>query len=92
MNENIKSIAYGNGVFIAAAGDRILKSTDGENWTVAKMSNQTSSLNQLTDVAFDNGTFIVCGQCYYYVTQDNGATWTEGGHASNMEHVALSRL
>ena len=31
MNENIKSVAYGNGVYIAAAGDRILKSTDGEN-------------------------------------------------------------
>ena len=29
MNEKIKSVAYGNGVFIAAAGDRILKSTDG---------------------------------------------------------------
>lgn len=89
MNENIKSVAYGNGVYIAAAGDRILKSTDGENWTLARMTNQTSILNQLTDVAFGDGTFIVCGQCYYYVTQDNGATWTEGGHASNMEHVAF---
>ena len=36
MNQNIKSVAYGNGVFIAAAGDRILKSTDGENWTLAQ--------------------------------------------------------
>ena len=87
MNENIKSVAYGNGVYIAAAGDRILKSTDGENWIVARMTNQTSGSNQLNDVAYGDGVFVVCGQCYYYVSSDNGLTWTEHMHASYMEHV-----
>ncbi len=87
MNENIKSIAYGNGVYMAAAGDRILKSTDGENWTVARMTSQTSGSNQLNDVAYGDGVFVVCGQCYYYISTDNGLTWTEYMHASYMEHV-----
>ena len=78
MNENIKSIAYGNDVFIAAAGDRILKSTDGENWELSRMTSGTSA-NSLTRVVFGGNKFLVCGECYFFITSDNGTTWTEFG-------------
>ena len=78
MNENIKSVAYGNGVYMAAAGDRILKSTDGENWELSRMTSGTSG-NSLTRVVFGGGKFLVCGECYFFITSDNGTTWTEFG-------------
>ncbi len=89
MNENIKSVAYGNGVFIAAAGDRILKSTDGENWTLARMTNTAvTSGNQLTRAIFGDGKFLVCGEFYFYITSDNGITWTEFSSPSGMAYAA----
>lgn len=89
MNQNIKSVAYGNGVFIAAAGDRILKSTDGENWTLARMTNTAvTSGNQLTRAIFGDGKFLVCGEFYFYITSDNGITWTEFSSPSGMAYAA----
>ena len=89
MNQNIKSVAYGNGVFIAAAGDRILRSTDGENWTLARMTNTAVTAgNQLTRVIFGDGKFLVCGEFYFYITSDNGITWTEFSSPSGMAYAA----
>lgn len=86
---DIKSIAYGNGVYIAAATDRILTSTDGQNWTVSRMTNQTVTVgNQLTRVAYGNGKFIVCGEGYYYSTSNNGSSWTEYLTASYLSSIA----
>ena len=89
MKQNIKSVAYGNGVFIAAAGDRILRSTDGENWTLARMTNTAVTTgNQLTRVIFGDGKFLVCGEFYFYITSDNGITWTEFSSPSGMAYAA----
>ena len=69
-------MAYGNGVFIAAAGDRILKSTDGATWKLATITSGTFG-NNLNRVVYGSGKFLVCGQQYYFISADNGETWTE---------------
>ncbi len=89
MNENIKSIAYGNGVYIAAAGDCILRSTDCENWIIVKQRDSSYNNNHMTKVVYGDGTFLICGESSRYITSDFGATWTEGKTASFMDCAAF---
>ncbi len=85
---NIQNVAYSNGTYIAAAGDRILRSTDGENWETVRLTNKTFEDNQLTAVVADNGKFIVSGEMVYYISSDNGITWTEYGSLIPMRNLA----
>ena len=50
---DIKSVVYGNGVYMAAAVDKIIKSTDGENWTVVKEAVATPPMRaDVTKIAY----------------------------------------
>ncbi|HIJ59264.1 MAG TPA: hypothetical protein HPP56_01405 [Nitrospirae bacterium] len=76
----IKSVAYGDGLYIAASKDRIIyKSTDGIKWSKI-------SLNELilTDVVFTGQNFIAVGGEYDFfkgyfksviLTSIDGSTW-----------------
>jgi len=84
----IQKVAYGNGVFIAAAEDRILRSTDGINWETVKISNNITENNHLNNVVFGDGKFVVGGECVTYATADNGLTWTEYLSVNSFEDIA----
>ncbi len=79
MNHSIRSIAYGNGIFIAVGGGGIIvSSTDnGVTWT-ARSSGTTDHLD---GIAFGDGTFAALSYGYPQTDQilsslDDGVTWT----------------
>ena len=88
-NYDIQSVAYGNGIYMAASGDCIIRSTDCENWTVVKQRDTSVNNNHMTKIVYGGGAFLVCGESSRYITSDNGVTWTEGKTASYMDCAAF---
>ena len=79
-------IAYGNGVFVATGGSRIMVSPDGMNWTAAVVPNGLA----LQAVAVYQGQFIAVGGGGVILTSADGTTWTTqvSGTASFLSAVA----
>jgi hypothetical protein len=71
----ISGLVFGNGRFVASAngGQRILSSTDGENWTTQTGVDRFYS----TGVGYGNGVFFIGGQCRPILTSTDGVSWTE---------------
>ncbi|MBU6329729.1 MAG: fibronectin type III domain-containing protein [Acidobacteria bacterium] len=72
-----KSVAYGNGVFVAVADsgtNRVMTSPDGVTWT----ARTASEANNWSSVAYGNGVFVaVAGNGTNRVmTSSDGVTWT----------------
>lgn len=68
-------VAYGNGVFVGAAGENgdILTSPDGINWTVQQLiTNATVSFH---DVKFGDGRFVAVAD-QYLATSIDGTNWS----------------
>lgn len=86
---SISSVVYGNGIYMAAAGDYIIKSTDCSNWIIVKQRDMSISYNHMNKIVYGAGRFLVCGESYRYITSDNGVTWTQGQTASYMDSAAF---
>lgn len=72
----IMGITYGNGVYVSIGyNGYILRSTDGNNWTVAKNS---SWLNvTYSKVCYGNGLFVGVSTGGHIVTSPDGSNWTQ---------------
>jgi hypothetical protein len=68
----LKSVAYGNGRFIAVGNNGIIvSSTNGVDWAL-----QTSGVSrQLKTVAFANGRFVIGGNSGLILWSDDGEQW-----------------
>ena len=82
-NQNLKSVAYGGGYYVAVGGasgtGTAASSSDGTTW-VARTPTSLSA-GYYSAVAFGNGTFIAVnnGALITTVSTNSGATWTAGG-------------
>jgi hypothetical protein len=81
--DNLISVAYGNGTFVAVGGGvtdksgpggRILTSPDGKDW-----KDQPGWNFRVHPVLFGNGRFAAGGPDYRLLWSENGADWTAGG-------------
>jgi hypothetical protein len=79
----VSSIAYGNGLFVGAAGAGTVTSPDGTNWTFLAAPNTVA---QLSSIVFANGYFDTSGASTTYnfslpnwttviLQSTNGANW-----------------
>lgn len=76
LNENINSVTYGNGKFVACTsgnGQSVIWSADGITWT--RKDGNISSY-PLWDIAYGNETFVMVGSYYRIYTSTDGLTWT----------------
>ncbi len=82
--EEIYSVAYANGQFVAVGGSpyyiggpvgsaAVFASTNGYDWQVSL----TNLENQLSAVAFGNGLWVVCGYDGAIYTSIDAANWTD---------------
>jgi hypothetical protein len=80
---NWRSVAFGNGIFVAVANsgtNRVMTSTDGISWTAQK----AIADNAWTSVTFGNGLFVAVGgppgagtDYKLVMTSPDGINWTE---------------
>jgi hypothetical protein len=82
-----RSVAYGNGVWVAVAlsgTNRVMRSTDdGLNWTAVA----AAEANQWYSVAYGNGVWVAVafdGDNRVMRSTDNGASWTAVGTAAGV--------
>jgi len=78
---HIRSIAYGNGKFIAASSslgfsseEVIAYSADGINWT--KAANNPFGTGGIDEIAFGNGKFVAVGTQSRMAYSSDGINWT----------------
>ncbi|WP_287409375.1 hypothetical protein [Oceanithermus sp.] len=68
----LRSVAFGNGTFVAGGeGGTLLSSTDGVSWTVRP----TASLDPIRSVIFAQNKFVALQGRYVLISTD-GATWS----------------
>ncbi|OWK38622.1 hypothetical protein [Fimbriiglobus ruber] len=81
--DNLISVAFGNGTFVAVGGGvtdknglggRILTSTDGKEW-----AEHPGRKFRVSPVLFGNGRFVAGGPDYRLLRSTDGATWETGG-------------
>jgi hypothetical protein len=82
-SNNLMSIAYGKGRFVAVGGGgwtretqagHILLSRDGRSWTEVR-----KAPNRINPVVFGGGRFVAGGSDRVLLWSENGETWTAGG-------------
>jgi hypothetical protein len=84
--QNLNSIAFGNGVFVAVGLNSILYSTDnGLSWADADVELNTAAL---VSVQYANNRFVAVGQGGRSFTSTNGIQWT--GHAMPGNYNTMS--
>lgn len=106
MPQNIdwRSVAYGNGVFVAVAGGAAdayassvaAVSSDGKTWTQTAMP----SASRWWNVAYVGGKFLACGttnvavstngSSWYKTTFPAGSAWQYSGQLNNTNFVLIS--
>lgn len=81
------SIAYGNGIWVAvsSAGQRLMCSNDGINWTNLTVTSET-----YTWVEFANGKFITISTGVTWATSTDGINWTSINSPSEQEWTSLA--
>jgi photosystem II stability/assembly factor-like uncharacterized protein len=85
-NLDLKSVTYGNGLFVAVGGrGAIFISPYGADWT--KLNSPTR--NFLYGVAYGNNTFVVVGDGGTILTSPDGVNWTKqaSGTSRNLHGV-----
>lgn len=80
-----KSVAYGNGMWVAVANsgtNRVMSSTDGINWTPALSANESTAWNA---VAYGNGRWVAVGSSSTNrtMTSTDGLNWTSNPSAND---------
>jgi hypothetical protein len=85
--DNLISVAFGNGTFVAVGGGvtdknglggRILTSADGKKW-----KEQPGRSFRVSPVLFGNGRFVAGGPDFRLLRSTTGTTWEVGGKISN---------
>ena len=72
QSDNIRSIAFGNGRFVAVGdGGKILVSIDGSKWTPANSSTSES----LVSVKWNGNKFVAVGDNQTMIESNNGIDW-----------------
>ncbi|MCL2094278.1 MAG: hypothetical protein FWH12_08835 [Treponema sp.] len=87
-NNNIQSMAYGEGTFIAVGdGGKVVRSTDkGESWT--EITSATFGTSDFRTIAYGKGIFIAGGDDGKMVSStDNGSTWTIVSNNTTGDHI-----
>lgn len=76
-----RSLAYGNGMYVAVGLDRgwIMTSPDGKTWTKKQVGSVIWK-----DIAYGNGIFIAINGDGYFVTSTDGITWTSQKQVPNI--------
>ncbi len=67
------AIAHDDGVFVAASGDRILRSTEGVNWQKTRNANHRENFNGVTHGPA--GFLVVGGTNNEILVSDDGKSW-----------------
>lgn len=89
--QTLTSVAFGNGLFVAAGGDRrstgatdapvLLTSTNGVDWTAAPLPTGIAAAGAFANVEFVDGRFFLSGpgpsgSQKVWLTSTDGSTWT----------------
>lgn len=76
-----RSLAYGNGIYVAVGLDRgwIMTSSDGKTWTKKQVGSMTWK-----GVAYGNGRFIIINSDGYFSTSTDGVTWKSQSRIPNI--------
>ena len=70
---HLRTVTFGNGLFIAAGDEQVAISHDGTSWT----SIHDHGINQINDITFGNNLFVAVGDNGSVLTSaDNGISWT----------------
>ncbi len=94
--DNLISVAWGNGKFVAVGGGvtdknglggRILTSADGKDW-----KEHPGRSFRVAPILFGNGRFVAGGPDYHLLRSTDGATWEAAGKISdpNATHFRLA--
>jgi hypothetical protein len=84
---NLISVAFGNGIFVAVGGGvtdkngpggRILTSVDGKDWR-----EHAGMKFRVHPVLFGNGRFVAGGPDYHLLRSTDGAKWEAGGRITD---------
>ena len=72
FGDHLRTVTFGNGVFIAAGDTQIAISHDGISWT----SIQEHDINGVNDITYGNNLFVAVGDNGSIMTSsDNGVSW-----------------
>lgn len=72
------TIAYGNGIFVAASSTCVITSTDGINWSAT--TSLPGSWTTISSIAYGNGVFVATVAfpiANLIFTSEDGVTWTQ---------------
>jgi hypothetical protein len=81
-NTLINSVAYGNGVWAAGAGNyggsygALATSTDGATWVIQISGNEFDPIRPIRSVAYGNNLWVAGGQYGQLRTSTDAVTWT----------------
>lgn len=67
-----RPLVYGNGMFLAADGDCIVRSTNGSDWIVSERGTPT-----VQDITYGGDQFVAVGGHGTILTSTNGETWIQ---------------
>jgi len=99
-NRSLKSVAYGNGYFVAVGGasatGTAVSSSDGVSW-INRSASQSNGITALSAgyysaVAYGSGTFVAVnnGGLVTSFSTNSGASWTQGGNLPSGFTTAVS--
>jgi len=71
--EDLLGVAFGNGLYLAVGGQKLISSTDAVNWEVV-----TTWTVPVNSVSFGNGLFVVTGDVSTIFYSTNGTVWNGG--------------
>jgi hypothetical protein len=74
----LKSVAYGNGVYVAVGENGPLEiqlSSNGVDWTAAAFQQTFDNSPEFDEVVFGNGQFVVVGDDGFIGTSEDGVQW-----------------
>ncbi len=75
LTEDLLGVAFGNGLYLAVGGQKLVSSTDAQNWNVV-----TTWLVPVNSVSFGDGLFVVTGDASHILYSTNGIIWNGGGY------------
>jgi len=85
----IRTIAYGNNMFVAAGGNKMATSADGVTWTTVDFSGifGTGNGGEINAIAYGNNMFVAGGSYRYNSYSSNGkmATSTDGTNWTSVD-------
>lgn len=76
INENLKSVAYGNGKFVAVGTHgTVVSSNNGEEWQHGQNILLPNTTEDFTSIVFGDSIFVAVGSNGTIASSTDGATW-----------------